>query len=83
MTKVFNISQTGIVTWVINRGPYTEAKTPVLFGNSSDGWKANTTYHFPSNKTIDIVMSVAEDSMDKARPSQRKKQMRKLNLRRS
>ena len=68
-TKVFNISQTGIVTWVMNRDPYTEAATPVLYGNSSDGWNANTTLHLPSNSTIDIIMAVADDSMDTVDPS--------------
>lgn len=69
VTKVFNISQTGIVTWVMNRDPYTEAATPVLYGNSSDGWNANTTLHLPSNSTIDIIMAIADDSMDTVGPS--------------
>ena len=65
ITKVFNISQTGIVTWVMDGNPYTEASTPVIYGNSSDGWSANTTLHLPYNSTVDIVMAVSEDSMDK------------------
>ena len=65
ITKVFNVSQTGIVTWVISRDPYVEPSMPVVYGNASDGWNANTTYHFPANSTIDIVMAIAEDSMDK------------------
>lgn len=69
ITKAFNISQTGIVTWVMNRSPYSEASTPVLYGNSSDGWNANTTLHLPSNSTVDIIMAVAEDSMDKVSSS--------------
>ncbi len=68
-TKAFNISQTGIVTWVMNRDPYIEAATPVLHGNSSDGWNANTTLHLPANSTIDIIMAVADDSMDTVGPS--------------
>ena len=71
MTKSFSINQTGIVTWVINRDPYTEASTPVLHGNSSDGWNADTTLHLPPNSTIDIIMAVAEDSMDMVSPSPR------------
>ena len=70
MTKAFNISQTGIVTWVINRDPYTEASTPVLYGNASDGWNASTTLHLPFNSTIDIIMSVADDAMDNVSLSQ-------------
>lgn len=68
-TKAFNISQTSIVAWAMNRDPYTEAATPVLYGNSSDGWNANTTLHLPSNSTIDIIMAVADDSMDTVGPS--------------
>ena len=64
ITKVLNISQTGITTWVINRDPYTEASAPILYGNSSDGWNANTTLHLSFNSTIDIIMAVANDSMD-------------------
>lgn len=64
LTKLFAISQTGIVTWVVDSYPYTESTTPVLFGNSSDGWQANTTVHLPFNSTIDIIMTVANDSMD-------------------
>lgn len=70
ITKTFNISQTSIVTWVMSHNPYTEAATPVLYGNSSDGWNANTTLHLPSNSTIDIIMAVANDSMDTVCPSQ-------------
>ena len=65
VSTVLNISQTGVVTWVMNRDPYKEASIPILYGNSSDGWSANTTLHLPSNSTIDIIMAVADDSMDK------------------
>jgi hypothetical protein len=64
LTKFFSISQTGIVTWVVDRYPYTESTIPILFGNSSDGWLANTTIQMPFNSTIDIVMTIANDSMD-------------------
>ncbi len=79
MTKALNISQTGIVTWVMNRDPYIEAATPVLYGNSSEGWNANTTLHLPFNSTFDIIMSIADDSMDKVGPSQRYKPICKRN----
>ena len=55
----------------MNGNPYTKASTPVLYGNSSDGWNTNTTLHLPSNSTIDIIMTVADDSMDKVSPSYR------------
>lgn len=70
VTKAFNISQTSIVTWVMNRDPCIEAATPVLYGNSSDGWNANTTLHLPSNSTVDIIMAVADDSLDMVGPPQ-------------
>ena len=77
ITKVFNISQMGIVTWMMNRDPYAEASTQILHGNSSDGWSANIAIHLPSNSTIDIIMAVADDSMDKVSPSHRHKHSRK------
>lgn len=64
VTKVFSISQTGIMTWVVDGDPYTEPSTPILYGNSSDGWNANTTLHLPFNSTIDIIMIIANNSMD-------------------
>jgi len=64
LTKFFAISQTGIVTWVVDNYPYAESTTPILFGNISDGWLANTTVHMPFNSTIDIIMTVSNDSMD-------------------
>ncbi|THW31058.1 hypothetical protein D6D22_10385 [Aureobasidium pullulans] len=63
-TKHFNISQTDIVVWVVNGYPYSEPKTPIIYGNVSDGWNANTTLHMPFNSTVDIIMRIANDSMD-------------------
>ncbi|KAJ5350264.1 hypothetical protein N7541_007991 [Penicillium brevicompactum] len=64
VTRLFEINQTDIVTWVVDRYPYSEPKIPVIYGNVSDAWQANTTLHMPSNSTVDIVMSVANGSMD-------------------
>lgn len=64
LTKVFTINQTDPVVWVVDKAPYSEAKTPILYGNGSDGWTANTTLHMPSNSTIDVIMQIADDSMD-------------------
>ncbi len=64
VTKSFMINQTDIVVWVVDRYPYQEADVPVVFGKSSDGWLANTTHHLPSNAMIDIIMNIANDSMD-------------------
>lgn len=66
VTKAFAIKQIDIVTWVVDRYPYVEAATPIVVGNASDGWNANTTIHLPFNSTIDIIMTVANDSMDMA-----------------
>ena len=64
VTKSFNISQTGIVSWVVDRYVYSEPETPVIYGNASDGWNANTTLHMPFNASIDLIMRIAPDSMD-------------------
>jgi hypothetical protein len=64
LTKFFVINQTGIVTWVVDGYPYTEPTTPILFGDGSDGWQANSTVHMPFNSTIDVIMTIANDSMD-------------------
>ena len=64
IVKYFTINQTGITTWVIDRAPYEEAKVPILEGEKSDGWGAATTVHLEGNKTVDLVMKIAEDSMD-------------------
>lgn len=63
-TKNFNISQTDIVVWVVNGHPYSEPKIPIIYGSVSDGWNANTTLHMPFNSTIDIIMRIANNSMD-------------------
>ncbi|OQN95432.1 hypothetical protein B0A48_18489 [Cryoendolithus antarcticus] len=63
-TRVLNINQTGIVSWVVDRYSYSEPKVPVIYGNISDGWNASTTMFMPFNTTIDLIMRVAPDSMD-------------------
>lgn len=63
-TRVLNINQTGIVSWVVDRYSYSEPKVPVIYGNISDGWNASTTMFMPFNSTIDLIMKVAPDSMD-------------------
>ncbi|KAJ6112305.1 Cupredoxin [Penicillium sp. IBT 18751x] len=64
VTKHFTINETGIVTWVMNGYPYTEPAVPILYGNTSDEWLANTTIQLPINSTIDIILKIAHDSMD-------------------
>ncbi|PSS18270.1 hypothetical protein M430DRAFT_139487 [Amorphotheca resinae ATCC 22711] len=64
LTKGFQVSQTGIVEWVIDKYPYSEPKVPIVFGNSSDGWMAGSTLHMPFNSTIDIILTISNDSMD-------------------
>lgn len=64
VTKHFTINETGIVTWVMDGYPYTEPAVPILYGNTSDGWLANTTIQLPINSTIDIILKIANDSMD-------------------
>ncbi len=73
-TLSFMINQTDVVTWVVDGSPYLEPERPILYGNASDGWNANTTYHLPLNSTVDIIMNIANDSMDvvsntRSRPS--------------
>lgn len=63
-THAFTINQTGIVTWVVNDASYSEPKVPIIQGNVSDGWQADTTIHMPFNSTIDIIMRIADDSKD-------------------
>lgn len=63
-TRVLDINQTGIVSWVVDRYSYSEPKVPVIYGNISDGWNASTTLFMPFNTTIDLIMKVAPDSMD-------------------
>ena len=64
MTRFFAINQTDVVTWVDGKEPYVEADVPIIYGNISDGWDASTTVRLPSNKTIDLVLQVANGSMD-------------------
>ena len=64
VTKIFMISQTDIVNWVVNEYPYTEPTTPILYSNFSASSLANTTIPLPFNSTIDIIMKIANDSMD-------------------
>ncbi len=64
VTQLFAINQTDIVTWVINGQPFSEPQRPIIYGNASDGWGAATTLHMPGNSTIDLIMHVANDSMD-------------------
>lgn len=64
VTELFAINQTDIVTWVVNGQPFSEPQTPMIYGNASDGWNAATTLHMPGNSTIDLIMHVANDSMD-------------------
>ncbi|KAK9360812.1 conidial pigment biosynthesis oxidase PcArbB [Lipomyces starkeyi] len=64
VTRFFTISQTDIVTWVVDGYPYSEPKMPIIYGNVSDAWTANTTLHMPFNSTVDIVMQIANDSID-------------------
>lgn len=47
-----------------NREPFAEPARPIIYGPVSDGWGAATTILNPANATIDIVMKVANDSMD-------------------
>merc|ERR1711977_359562 len=64
LTRQFTVNQTDVVTWVVDGYPYREPQTPILFGNMSDGWDANTTLKFPLNSTIDLILRIANDSMD-------------------
>ncbi|KIV94133.1 hypothetical protein, variant 2 [Exophiala mesophila] len=64
VTRHFAINQTDIVTWVANREPFVEPARPIIYGSVSDGWNATTTLLTPANATVDIIMKVANDSMD-------------------
>lgn len=63
-THNFLINQTGVVTWVLNDAPYSDPRIPIVQGKVSDGWLAKTTIHMPFNSTIDIIMRIANNSMD-------------------
>ncbi|KAM6511291.1 hypothetical protein FALCPG4_016292 [Fusarium falciforme] len=60
----FTISQTDVVTWVIDRAPFMEPDIPLIYGENSSGWDANTTIHLPINSIIDIIMRISNESMD-------------------
>ncbi|KAF2178466.1 multicopper oxidase [Zopfia rhizophila CBS 207.26] len=64
VTRHFTINQTDVVTWVVDGYPYSEPKTPIIYGNVSDAWDANTTLKMPLNSTIDLILRIANDSMD-------------------
>ena len=64
VTRLFTINQTDILTWVVDGDPYSEPKTPIIYGNVSDAWNANTTLKMPLNSTIDLILRIANDSMD-------------------
>lgn len=64
VTRSFAINQTDVTTWVVDGYAYSEPEKPIIYGNVSDGWGANTTLHMPFNATIDIIMRIANDSMD-------------------
>lgn len=63
-TLRFSINQTEITTWVVNKFPFTEPEIPIVYGNVSEGWGSNTTIHLPLNSTIDIIMTISNQSMD-------------------
>jgi L-ascorbate oxidase len=64
LTELFTINQTDVTIWVLNKSPYAEPKIPVLYGNISDGWNVDTTIHLDGNRTVDLIMQIANDSMD-------------------
>lgn len=39
-TRFFTVSQTGIVTWVVNQYPYVGPEITIIYGNVSDGRKS-------------------------------------------
>ncbi|KAL9567382.1 hypothetical protein ACKAV7_008457 [Fusarium commune] len=63
-TLSFVVSQTDIVTWVIDRAPFSEPDVPIIYGENSSGWISSTTMHLPINSTIDIIMNISNQSMD-------------------
>ena len=60
----FVINQAGILTWVINDAAYKEQDVPIIRGEESPGWNADTTMHLPLNSTIDIILNIGNDSID-------------------
>lgn len=67
LTKSLAISQTGVTEWVIDGYPFAEPKTPILLGNVSDGWQANTTIYMPFSSTIDIISKNSMDTVSYSR----------------
>lgn len=63
-TQFFAINQTGVTAWEMNKAPFKEPKMPILYGAKSEGWLANTTIRMPADSVIDIVMNVADNSLD-------------------
>ncbi|KAF5579807.1 Cupredoxin [Fusarium pseudocircinatum] len=63
-TLYFVVNQTDIVTWVIDRAPFSEPDVPIIYGENSSGWNSNTTIHLPINSTIDIILSISNQSLD-------------------
>lgn len=61
------INQTDATTWAMNGTPYQMPRVPLLYSNTSDSWNASTTLHVPLNSTVDIILQVANDSMDAVR----------------
>ena|SRR5579862_3780420 len=64
VTYNFVINQTDTTIWQINAQPFVDPIVPILFGNASEGWTANTTYFVPDNAVVDLVLSIANDSLD-------------------
>jgi FtsP/CotA-like multicopper oxidase with cupredoxin domain len=64
VTFNFVINQTEPTVWQINAQPFVDPIVPILFGNSSEGWTANTTYFVPDTAVVDLVLSIANDSLD-------------------
>jgi hypothetical protein len=63
----FTVNQTDIVTWVIDSAPFKEPDVPIVYGEISSGWDSNTTIHVPINSTIDIIITISNQSMDMVR----------------
>lgn len=64
INQKYVVSQTAVDTWVVDNLPFQSPDVPLIEGNKSDGWRAATTKHFPGNTTIDIILQIANDSLD-------------------
>lgn len=64
LTRYFAINLTEIVTWVVNGEPFSEPSRPIVYGSASDGWNASTTLFNSPNTTVDLIIKVANGSMD-------------------